>query len=58
MSRGEEKAKEWQFSIRHLLTITALVAVASIEPRILAAFIYVLVLCLMGARYLPYRFFD
>jgi hypothetical protein len=52
MSRGEDTAKRWQFSIRHLLTLMAVVAViAAIAPRTLAAFAYVLVLCLAGASF-------
>ncbi len=50
MSHHKEKAKRWQFSIRHLLALMAIVAViAAIEPRILLAFAYLLVLCLPGA---------
>jgi hypothetical protein len=52
MVHSEGKAREWQFSIRHLLALTTIIALASVEPSILAAFIYVLFLCsLVGLCY-------
>ena len=35
MSRGEEKKKRWQFSIRQLLAITTLVALTFVMPPVL-----------------------
>jgi hypothetical protein len=42
MLQGDEKIRGWQFSIRHLLSLMTIIAVASVVPSILAGIVFVL----------------